>query len=241
MRIIIRTGVTKRPESTGWIETRNICIFKKGCENGGLQPFYTVLWRVEVGGRLKRGGRIMRPTTFAKGNKRTILRLLVERKQAQADKAPRVALRIQAIILSLEKYGPTDIASLLRVPRSCVHEWIKAWNEYRMLGLLEGHRTGRVAKLSEEDKQRLLDIVDSGPVAFGLRTGVWTSPIIAKVIEEEFEVNYHPGHVRRLLKQIGLSVQRPTKKLAAADPKKQNKWIRYTQPNLKKKPEKKGR
>jgi transposase len=110
-----------------------------------------------------------------------------------------------------------------------------------MLGLLEGHRSGRRPKLTEEDRQRLFDIVDSGPVAYGLQTGVWTSPIIAEVINEEFDVSYHPGHVRRLLRNIGLSVQRPTTKLAAADPKKQNKWIRYTQPNLKKKPEKKAR
>ena len=183
----------------------------------------------------------MRPSTFAKGNKKTLQALIHARNQAHADKAPRVVLRIQAMILSLEKHGPTDIAHLLHVPRSCVHEWINAWNEYRMLGLLEGHRSGRPPKLTEENKQQLLDIVDSGPVAYGLQTGVWTSLIIAKVIEEEFEVNYHPGHVRRVLRNIGLSVQRPTTKLAAADPKKQNKWIRYTQPKLKKKPEKKGR
>jgi transposase len=183
----------------------------------------------------------MRPSTFAKGNKRTVRRLIQARKQAHADKAPRVALRIQAILLSLGKKGPSDVARLLHVPRSCVHEWINAWNEYRMLGLLEGHRSGRRPKLTEEDKQRLFDIVDSGPVAYGLETGVWTSPIIAEVINEEFDVSYHPGHVRRLLRNIGLSVQRPTTKLAAADPKKQNKWIRYTQPNLKKKPEKKAR
>ena len=183
----------------------------------------------------------MHASTFAKGNKRTILKLILARKQAHADKAPRVALRIQAIILSLEKQGPTDIARLLHVPRSCVHEWINAWNEYRMLGLLEGHRSGRPPRLTEEGKQRLLDIVDSGPVAYGLQTGVWTSAIIAEVIQEEFEVTYHPGHVRRLLRNIGLSVQRPTTKLAAADPKKQNKWVRYTQPNLKKKPKKKAR
>ncbi len=183
----------------------------------------------------------MHPSTFAKGNKKTVLNLIHARKQAHADKAPRVALRIQAIILSLEKHGPTEIARLLHVPRSCVHRWINAWNEYRMLGLLEGHRSGRRPRLTEDNKQRLLDIVDSGPVAYGLQTGVWTSPIIAKVIDEEFEVKYHPGHVRRLLRNIGLSVQRPTTKLAAADPKKQNRWIRYTQPNLKKKPEKKAR
>lgn len=183
----------------------------------------------------------MRPTTFAKGNKKTIQRLLRERKQAHADKAPRVAQRIHAIILSLEKHGPTNIAQLLHVARSCVHEWINAWNQYGMEGLLEGHRSGRRPRLTEENKQRLCDIVDSGPVAYGLQTGVWTSPIIADVIEEEFEVNYHPGHVRRILRNIGLSVQRPTKKLAAADPKEQNRWIRYTQPKLKKKPEKKAR
>lgn len=182
----------------------------------------------------------MHPSTFAKGNKKTVHNLIHARKQAHADKAPRVALRIQAIILSLEKHGPTEIARLLHVPRSCVHQWVNAWNEYRMLGLLEGHRSGRRPRLTEDNKQRLLDIVDSGPVAYGLQTGVWTSPIVAKVIEEEFEVKYHPGHVRRLLRNIGLSVQRPTTKLAAADPKKQNRWIRYTQPNLKKKPEKKA-
>jgi len=183
----------------------------------------------------------MRPATFAMGNKNAIQKLIDARKQAHADKAPRVALRIQAIILSLEKHSPTEIASLLHVARSCVHEWINAWNEYRMLGLLEGHRSGRRPKLTEENKQKLFDIVDSGPVAYGFQTGVWTSPIIAKVIEEEFEVIYHPGHVRRLLGSIGLSVQRPTIQLAAADPKQQNKWIRYTQPNLKKKPAKRAR
>ena len=183
----------------------------------------------------------MRPSTFANGNKKTVRNLIQLRKQAHADKAPRVALRIQAVILSLQKQGPTDIARLLHVPRSCVHEWINAWNEYRMLGLLEGHRSGRRPRLTPDDKQKLIDIVDSGPIAYGLQTGVWTSPIIAQVIGEEFDVNYHPGHVRRLLKNIDLSVQRPTTKLAAADPKQQNKWIRYTRPNLKKKPEKKAR
>jgi hypothetical protein len=54
------------------------------------------------------------------------------------------------------------------------------------------------------------------------------------VIHEEFGVDYHPGHVRKLLHRLGCSVQRPTTRLVQADPKAQNKWIRYTYPNLKK-------
>jgi transposase len=85
------------------------------------------------------------------------------------------------------------------------------------------------------------DILDSGPVAHGLNTGVWTSPLIAQIIHEEFGVSYHPGHVRHLLKGLNFSVQRPKTRLVQADPKKQNRWIRFTHPNLKKTPGMKAR
>lgn len=183
----------------------------------------------------------MRPVTFARGNKRTLDKLKALRKQAQADKAPRVAFRIQGIMLSLEKHSVGEIARLLHAHRTTVHSWILSWNEFGEEALYEGHRSGRPASLSQEERDRLADIVDSGPVAYGLHTGVWTSPIVANVIEDEFGVRYHPGHVRKLLKEIGFSVQRPTTSLIQADPKKQNKWTRYTYPNLKKKPGKRGR
>ena len=178
----------------------------------------------------------MRSTTFARGNKRTLTKLNNLRKQAQKDKAPRVVLRIQGVMLSLEQHSVSEIARLLHIHRSTVHTWIQSWNEHGEVALYEGHRSGRPCSLSESDRERLSDIVESGPVAYGLQTGVWTSPIVAEVIELEFGVPYHPGHVRKLLKQLGFSVQRPTTKLVQADPRRQNKWTRYTYPNLKKKP-----
>jgi transposase len=95
--------------------------------------------------------------------------------------------------------------------------------------------------LKPNQREHLADILDSGPVAYGLNTGVWTSPLIAQIIKEEFDVRYHPGHVRHLLKRLNFSVQRPKTRLVQADPKKQNRWIRYTHPNLKKTPGAKGR
>jgi len=181
----------------------------------------------------------MLPSLFAKGNKRTRVNLIELRKQAMADKAPRVALRIQGVLLSLEKHGVSEVAQLLDVHRSTVHTWIQHWNALGKEGLLEGHRPGRPVSLNEEERQRLRDIVDSGPVAYGLQTGIWTSPNITEVIAEEFGVIYHPGHVRKLLRLIGLSVQRPTTRLVQADPAQQRKWTRYTVPNLKKKPRRK--
>ena len=49
-------------------------------------------------------------------------------------------------------------------------------------------------------------------MAYGLETGIWTSPLVRQVIEGEFGQRYHAEHVRKLLQQLGYSVQRPTTK-----------------------------
>ena len=178
---------------------------------------------------------------FARGNSRTLPRLKTLRQEAQTDKAPRVALRLQAILLRVQGQTTGRIAQGLPVDRTRVHAWIGAWNEHGAQGLLEGHRCGRPAELSATQREQLADILDSGPVAYGLNTGVWTSPLLAQIVAEEFDVQYHPGHVRRLLGQMNFSVQHPKTRLVQADPYKQNRWIRYTHPNLKKTPGAKGR
>lgn len=178
---------------------------------------------------------------FAKGDQRTVQRLLTLRGEAQADRAPRVVLRIQGILMSLDGYSTGEIAKHLRVHRSGVPMWIEHWNRYGELGLWEGHRSGRPAELTERQREELADILDSGPVAYGLETGIWTSPLVAEIIREEFHRSYHPGHVRKLLRQMGYSVQRPTTCLVQADLRQKRKWTRYTYPNLKKTPKKKRR
>jgi hypothetical protein len=98
------------------------------------------------------------------------------------------------------------------------------------------HRSGRPPELSAAQLAQLDDLIDSGPVAYGFPSGVWTAPMIARVIAEEFAVEDHPGHVRRLLKRKGFSVQRPRRQLAKADPVEQDRWPRYTDPRPKKTP-----
>src|SRR5436189_5852806 len=56
-----------------------------------------------------------------------------------------------------------------------------------------------------EERERLCDILDSGPTAYGIETGIWTSPLVRQVIGEEFGHDYHAGHVRKLLRQLGYS------------------------------------
>jgi transposase len=155
--------------------------------------------------------------------------------EAEQDGAYRVAKRIHAVVLNADGQTSGEVAHILKAPRSKVSEWFSNYEAYGVEGLLEGYRSGRPARLNEEQKTTLTDIVESGPVAYGFDCGIWTSPMVGRVIEEEFGVTYHPGHVRRLLHDIGFSVQRPRRVLARADEEKQNRWRRRTYPSLKKK------
>ena len=157
-------------------------------------------------------------------------------KEAERDGAYRVAKRLQAVILNSEGRSSGELAGILKAPRSKVSEWLLRYEQHGVEGLLEGYRSGRPALLTEKQRSQLGDILDSGPVAYGLDSGVWTSPMIAWVIEEEFHVSYHPGHVRRLLYDLDFSVQRPRRLLARANASEQDRWHRRTYPNLKKKP-----
>lgn len=166
----------------------------------------------------------------------TYRRLVRLSKEAERDGAYRVAKRLQAVVLNSEGRTSTELAGILKAPRSKVSEWLARYEAHGVEGLLEGYRSGRPPELTPQQREQLGDILDSGPVAYGLDRGVWTSPLITWVIEEEFGVSYHPGHVRKLLHSLGFSVQRPRRVLARADASEQDRWHRRTYPNLKKKP-----
>jgi len=150
-------------------------------------------------------------------------RLIRLGKEAGRDGAYRVAKRLQAVVLNAEGRTSGELAAVLKAPRSRVSEWLSRYQQHGLEGLLEGYRSGRPSTLTSPQRTQLGDILDSGPVTYGMDSGVWTWPMIACVIEEEFGVQYHPGHVRKLLHGLGFSVQRPRRVLARADAEEQDR------------------
>jgi transposase len=166
---------------------------------------------------------------------RTYDKLQRLKKAAEADGAYRVAKRIHAVTLNHDGLSSGEIAELLDAPRSKVSQWLSDYERYGYDAVLEGHRSGRPGLLTESQRVQLEDIIDSGPTAWGFLSGVWSAPMVARVISEEFGIDYTARHVGRLLHGWGFSVQRPRRKLKRADPLEQDRWQRYTYPRLKKK------
>jgi transposase len=143
--------------------------------------------------------------------------------------------RAKAVMGYLAKRSVIALSQELDVTRGSVNRWLQWFEAEGTEGLLPRKPPGNPPKLSEAQRAELAALIDSGPLASGFTSGLWTGPMIGDLIRKRFEVSFHNHSVPRLLNQMGFSVQRPRKRLAAADAEKQALWLKVRLPALKKK------
>lgn len=144
--------------------------------------------------------------------------------------------RLKAIRLFEKEISPAEVARRLGVHRQSTTRWRKEWLAGGQAALGSKGPIGRRPELAPEQQERLAAILEAGAVASGLPTEVWTLPRIAKLVRKEFGVEYHPGHMGKVLATMGFSCQRPTRRAIERDEEKIRHWKRYKWPALKKKP-----
>ena len=146
------------------------------------------------------------------------------------------ARRLKAAALFDKGLMPAEVARRCGVSCQSAARWHKAWEKGGKSALKKSSKAGRPCRLSSKDTARLKDLLKAGPGANGFATELWTAQRVAKVIEHNFSVRYHPDHVCRLLGQLGWSCQRPTARAIQRDEAAIARWKRSTWPYLKKKP-----
>ncbi len=72
-------------------------------------------------------------------------------------------------------------------------------------------RTGRPAKLTEEQMEMIPSMLAHGAEARGFRGHVWTCTRVAALLRWQFGVHYNPHYVASLLEQLQWSAQLPQK------------------------------
>jgi transposase len=96
--------------------------------------------------------------------------------------------------------------------------------------------TGAPPRLTAAQLAHLPDLLRQGAEAHGFVGDVWTSDRVAVLIERTFGVRYVASHVRRLLKQLGWSRQKPIRRATQRDEAAIATWAEERYPALKKMP-----
>ncbi|HEY6370467.1 MAG TPA: IS630 family transposase [Candidatus Sulfotelmatobacter sp.] len=143
--------------------------------------------------------------------------------------------RFQAIRLWERGHNQSEIARQLRVVRQSVARWVQQYRAQGKSALAKAGRAGRKPRLNERQRQRLEKLLLTGPERLGYETPLWTCPRVAHLIEQEFAVRYHEGHVWKILVSLGWSPQRPEGRARERNPEQIRQWQKKVWPGLKKK------
>ena len=150
------------------------------------------------------------------------------------------ARRLRAARLFQQGKSQAEIARVLRVHRQTVHRWAKQVEGEGRAALRKAGRAGRKPRLSAAELRRLAQELKRGPEVLGYETSLWTAPRVADLIERECGIRYHPGHVWKILRQMGWSCQRPAGRALERDETGIRRWKKQRWSELKKKPKKRG-
>jgi len=126
------------------------------------------------------------------------------------------------------------IARRLGVSRQSVMRWYRAWRAGGREALRAAGRAGRKPRLAAAQLARVDTALREGPRAQGFSTGLWTLPRVARVIKRVTGVQYHPGHVWRLLGALDWTLQRPAKRAKERNEPAIRHWMTTRWPAVKK-------
>lgn len=146
----------------------------------------------------------------------------------------REARRRRAWELKQQGWRQKDIAQALGVSEGAVSQWIKRAEQGGEAGLASHPPAGPKPRLTEAQRQQIPGLLAQGAEAFGFRGDVWTSGRVREVIARQFGVHYHRDHVRKLLREMGLSYQQPIERATQRDEAQIAAWAQTRWPGIKK-------
>jgi transposase len=90
-------------------------------------------------------------------------------------------------------------------------------------------------RLKPEQERKLERLLLQGSRAHGWHNEMWTATRVTEVIRKNFAVEFHPEHVRKILKfRLGWSSQKPEHRARERDEKEIARWKREEFPRIRK-------
>jgi transposase len=118
-----------------------------------------------------------------------------------------------------------DAARVFEVGRSTIFGWLKARRESGPEGLKVKKASGPAPRLSDRQKSQLRGmIMGKDPRQFQFDFVLWTRKIVRELIIKRFGVEYSLQQVGNILRELGLSPQRPLVRAYQADPERVRRW-----------------
>lgn len=132
--------------------------------------------------------------------------------------------RKQAVQAVADGEPRATVAKVMGVHVKTVSRWVRAARQPG--GLTAKPHPGPTPGLTDANLKQLAELLVQGAKAHGWHNQLWTAARVAHLIEQEFDIRYHPEHVRAILKhRLGWTSQKPRRKARERNDKEVARWV----------------
>ncbi len=130
------------------------------------------------------------------------------RRLARREPDRAAAARMSAIANALEGMSRAEAARLAGMERQALRDAAVRYNAEGLAGLRNRPHPGPAPRLDERCRAALRQLVLDGPEVESAGLSAWTLPELCREVERRWGVRYHPGHMSKLVRGLGLSRQK---------------------------------
>lgn len=143
-------------------------------------------------------------------------------------------MRQQAMKALRDGQPVADVATAFGMNIRTVFKWLAKFVDGGQNALLAKPISGRPPKVSAEEMRWIARAVkDNTPQQFKFEFGLWTLSLLRELINREFGKSLSLESVRRIMKLLGFSAQKPLYQAWQQDPVLVKKWEAETYPAIK--------
>jgi len=134
-------------------------------------------------------------------------------------------IRIRAVEQVQSGESPEDVIQVLGFSRSCIYTWLAKYRGGGWAALKAKALLGRPLRISGPQMKWLYETVTQhNPLQYRFEFALWTRDMIQVLLREQFQLRLSLSSVGRLLRQLGLSCQRPLFRAIEQDRRRVEYW-----------------
>ena len=130
--------------------------------------------------------------------------------------------RLHGVLLIAQGISCRRVAHLLGDSPRTVQYWVHRFESEGFAGLVDGERSGRPTRLSDEQLDEIGLALRKPPSDVGLSANLWDGKLLSSYIAQKYNVGLGVRQSQRLFRQLEFRFRKPRPVIARADPERQS-------------------
>ena len=150
------------------------------------------------------------------------------------DHATLEAMRERAVRRVQEGESPEVVAKVFGIGRAAIYRWLSQYRRGGWGALKAKPLFGRPPKLDGKKLKWVYDTVTrKNPMQLNFEYALWTREMVARLIQDRYNVRLSAVSVGRLLAQLGITAQKPLHRAIERDEALVQRWLKEEYPKIK--------